>query len=87
MNINYKIYNRNLFFRMVTAIILAAFCMESIGPIPIKNAQAQGLLTLPPIGTMITPSPAFVPPALKGMIIDPKNPFKFDFVLTAEMPN
>ncbi len=36
---------------------------------------------LPEVGAMVTTSPDYMPPALKGIIINPENPFAFDFVL------
>ena len=44
-------------------------------------AQAQTVLNLPMPGTMISPSPAFVPVLLKGMTIHPDDPLKFDFII------
>ena len=47
--------------------------------------QAQSviptLLNLPVPGTMVQPSPAFVPVLLKGMTIHPEDPLKFDFII------
>jgi len=43
--------------------------------------QAQSILNLPIPGTMIQPSPAFVPVLLKGMTIYPDDPLKFDFII------
>jgi len=44
-------------------------------------AQAKTVLNLPIPGTMISPSPAFVPVLLKGMTIHPDDPLKFDFII------
>ncbi|MBF0521436.1 MAG: methyltransferase domain-containing protein [Candidatus Omnitrophica bacterium] len=38
-------------------------------------------ITLPTPGTMVTTSASFVPPMLKGMKVDLKQPFQFDFIL------
>jgi len=43
--------------------------------------QAQSILNLPIPGTMVAPSPAFVPVLLKGMTIHPENPLQFDFII------
>jgi len=60
-------------------LIVAALCFSLIfGP---SAASAQSLLNLPIPGTMISPSPAFVPVLLKGMTIHPDNPLKFDFII------
>jgi hypothetical protein len=38
-------------------------------------------MVLPPPGVMLSITPSYVPPMLKGMKVDPKNPFSFDFIL------
>jgi len=43
-------------------------------------ASPIGGLNLPQPGVMVTTSPAFIPPVLKGLIINQDNPFQFDFV-------
>jgi len=40
-----------------------------------------GMLNLPTPGSMVMPSPAFVPVLLKGMTIHPEDPLKFDFIV------
>src|SRR6185503_13580119 len=38
-------------------------------------------LNLPIPGTMVTPTPGFVPALVKGLTIDPQNPLHFNFIL------
>jgi len=59
-------------------LVLFAFLVNSLGPLPL--AQADGLF-LPQPGTMVSLSPSFNPPILKGLKVHPDNPFKFDFIL------
>jgi len=65
-------------YKVFSAFIAFTFIFSSI--IPPRLAQAQSVLNLPQPGVMVTTSPAFIPPVLKGLIINPDNPFQFDFV-------
>jgi len=58
---------------------LAVFFTSSVGPLP--SAFAQSLLGLPAPGVMVTTSIAFEPLQLKGIMINAKNPFRFDFLV------
>jgi len=66
------------------------FSVTVIGPLPLRQAGAQGLLEpvsaistlgLPPSGSLVTLSPAFQPTVIKGIKINPNNPFQFDFIV------
>ncbi len=57
-------------------LTIGAFIITSIGPLPV---QAQ--LALPTPGVRVGLSPPENPPVLKGVTVDPRNPFHFDFVL------
>ncbi len=62
-------------------IILLSFIASCIMP-PQGFAQtltAVGLMPQP--GTQVTLSPVFTPAHLKGMVINPADPFKFDFIV------
>lgn len=63
--------------RMVSCLVLAAFVSTSIIP----PAYAQAMPWMPEPGTMVMMSPAFVPAQLKGMVIDPNEPFRMDFIM------
>ncbi len=69
---------------MVYFIILA-FITLSIGPKPVGAGGSTALimneLFLPAPGTKVLLTPAFIPPALKGIKIHPDNPLRFDFLI------
>jgi signal transduction histidine kinase/ribosomal protein L21E len=58
--------------------ILTAFLANTFGPVPVARAQD---FRLPAPGIMVSLSPAFDPPILKGIKVHPDNPFRFDFIL------
>lgn len=69
-----------IFPRFRAWIILAAFTANSLGPLP--AAQAQPLsVALPAPGQLLSLSQPYTPVGFKGVIIDPQNPFKFDFLV------
>ena len=59
-------------------LILIAFLVNTLGAIPITQAQE---FRLPTPGVMVNLSPPLEPPILKGIKIHPENPFYFDFIL------
>lgn len=63
--------------KIASLFILLAFVCNCIMP-SLVFAQA---LNLPEPGTMVALSSAFTPAHLTGMVINPKNPFKFDFII------
>jgi len=74
---------KHISFRCLSGLV-AAFLTTSLVLTPI-TVQAQTvmpvLLNLPVPGTMIQPTPAFMPVLLKGMTIHPDDPLKFDFII------
>ena len=58
-------------------ILFANGVMPSCGMAQILSTGPS----LPQPGEMVPLSPAMTPAYLKGMVIDPKNPFKFDFIV------
>ena len=58
--------------------LIFAFLANTFGPLP--SAQAQDF-RLPAPGVMVSLSPTFNPPILKGLKVHPDNPFSFDFIL------
>ena len=62
--------------RIVSLGILFAFLVNTLGPIPAARADE---FFLPAPGQMVALSPAFSPAVLKGIKLDPKNPFRFHF--------
>jgi len=66
-------------FRLfLSGILILAFLLNLIGPLPIVQAQD---FVLPAPGVMVPLSPEFSPPILKGIKVHPDNPFRFDFIL------
>ena len=75
----YEMSLRGLFFRPWRSfVILLAFTINTLGPIPLAQAQE---FRLPAPGVMVHLSPVFNPPILKGIKVHPDNPFQFDFIL------
>jgi len=54
---------------------LLSFLTNSFGPLPVYAQE----LALPAPGQMVALSPAFSPAVLKGIKLDPQNPFRFHF--------
>ncbi len=48
---------------------------------PRSEAQEFTIDQLPKVGAVVDPSSAFVPLSLKGLIIDPKKPLEFQFII------
>jgi serine/threonine protein kinase len=65
-------------YRVISYIILSAFLINTLGPVPLAQAQE---LRLPVPGVLVRLSPPENPPVLKGVTVYPNNPFKFDFIL------
>src|SRR3989344_5015567 len=65
-------------FRTVHGVVLAAFFALTVLPSP---AMAQAVFQLPPPGTMVPLSPAFIPATIKGIKLHPDNPLRFDFII------
>jgi len=62
---------------LLIKIILAAFIVSTAGPLP---SYAQEI-DLPKPGVMVHLSPPLHPSMLKGMKVNPNNPFRFEFIL------
>jgi hypothetical protein len=63
--------------KTLTAIltICALLCGVFVPPV-----NADGIV-LPPVGQRLVLSTAFMPVMLKGVVVDPKDPFKFNFIV------
>jgi len=70
-------------YRCLSALITFVLTFSLIFSPVASYAQVAmpTVLNLPVPGTMIAPSPAFVPVLLKGMTIHPDDPLKFDFII------
>ncbi len=69
-----------MFQRGTSLGVLLAFCLSLIAPYQTVWAKDAGLI-LPKPGAMVNLSPAFEPVMMKGLKVDPKNPFRFEFIL------
>ncbi len=79
-------------FKPLDILVLIAFLLNSLGPIPSAQAQSAnpsdwrdlaqgGVFHLPTPGVMVHLSPPLDPPILKGIKVNTDNPFRFDFIL------
>jgi len=64
--------------RVTSCLVLLVFGLSSIMP---SVCYGQNPIFLLPAGQIVSTTPAFIPPVLKGMKIDTGQPFKFDFIL------
>ena len=67
-----------MLFKSLIAIVLTAFMVTMVGPLP--SAQADEL-NLPAPGSLVRLSPEYDPALLRGIKVNLKNPFKFDFLI------
>jgi len=69
-------------YRFCSFFVLICFVINLSLPSTIFAQSAPNtFLNLPAPGTMLSPSPAFVPTILKGLQIDSGNPLKFNFIV------
>ena len=78
---------KNKLYRCLSGLIAGVLSLSLIFSPTTSYAQSINLLNLPIPGTMIAPSPAFVPVLLKGMTIHPDDPLKFDFIIDSGNTN
>ncbi len=64
-----------MFRKALSLIIVAAL-------LPLSSLRAEQALVLPRVGTMVALSAPFTPASLKGLVIYPNDPFKFDFIIS-----
>jgi len=74
-----KMRKFNLLFKVLVSFAICVLLVNLI--ILPSRIQAEGVFTLPASGTMMTPTPAFIPAAIKGMQIFENNPLRFDFII------
>ena len=74
--------------RYISFLILLAFLANTIGPFPLAQADEVSLLLggqrgihLSSPRQMVHLSPEFSPAFLKGIVVHPEDPFKFDFII------
>jgi len=67
-------------FKKLTALSVSIGLVLSLLQ-PIPDASAQAIYNLPAPGAMISLSQSYNPLQLKGIVIDAKKPFRFDFLI------
>ena len=75
----------SLTYRILSTFIAFTFTFSVITPPTPVYAQSAPLsiLNLPFPGAMISLTPGFNPPIVKGITIHPENPLKFDFLISS----
>ncbi len=63
--------------RYIAVVLLVPFLMTTFMP----AAMASQMPWMPQPGAQVALTPAFTPAYLKGMVIHPNEPFKFDFII------
>jgi hypothetical protein len=67
--------------KITEIFVFFCFITNSVMPSMGMAKTFSGGLVLPQPGSMVNLTPAVTPAYLKGMIIDPNKPFKFDFII------
>jgi len=67
--------------RFLSLIVIISFSFISLGPICPIAYSAEDALNLPPVGSMVSLSPAYEPTLIKGLTVHKDNPFLFDFIV------
>ncbi len=68
----------NIFKRLLVAILCLNFLF---GNADLSFSASSGLMSLPEPGVMVGPSALFTPLSLKGLVINPKKPLEFQFIV------
>ena len=73
-------------FRFMAMLVNAAFCVNFLMPAQMAFGQnaplaVEGLMGLPPVGSMVSLTPAFTPVIVRGLKVHPENPLEFDFIV------
>ncbi len=71
---------KRLWTRFISAFVVFAFSINVIIP-PSYAQSTPTLLNLPAPGTMVMTTPIYHPALVKGLMIYPDNPLKFDFII------
>ena len=69
---------RRLIAKLFSWVLLVAFLVTTVMPPSYAHAQS---MSLPRPGVLLNTSPAFTPAILRGVKIDPQDPFHFDFMV------
>ncbi len=66
--------------KLMSFVLLITFPASQVMAQPIASYAANSV-TLPPVGAMISTTPAFEPALIKGVTVFPDNPLRFDFIV------
>ena len=73
-------YHESSLFTRIARLYLALIFTVSSLLVPTASS-AETILNLPPPGTLLSVSEAYVPAMIRGIIIHPENPLKFNFIV------
>jgi hypothetical protein len=76
-NLNFKYMSKQI-RTIIVSSLLVSFIFSSV-QLP-AFAQIDPMPWMPKPGVMVYLSPEYTPAYLKGIVIHPENPFKFDFI-------
>jgi hypothetical protein len=79
----------SLLFKSVSYVQIVTLLIFFILPAHVLDAQTINVLNLPVPGTLLSSSEHFVPLIVKGLQLNPSNPFEFDFIIdpgTVDLP-
>jgi hypothetical protein len=79
MILRFTIFKSSIIFRIGIIFLLTAFLVTSSGLWEVS--QAQTVFNLPEPGTLVPTSISFNPLQLKGVLVDTKNPLRFNFLV------
>jgi len=69
---------KRFFIKPFRVILCVIFTMSSF---PLRTLYAQELLNLPEPGKLLHISPRYDPPTVRGIKLNPKDPFRFEFLM------
>lgn len=69
-----------LLTRILICFVNLSFSFSLCLPATLVQAQTT-VVPMPVPGSMVTPTHAYTPPLLRGVLIDPSEPFRFDFLI------
>jgi hypothetical protein len=67
-----------MFKRFIAAIICISFVFSNFQYV---HAQDFSVNLLPVPGSMVNPSESYIPLELKGLVVNPKKPLEFQFII------
>lgn len=74
-------FSHRMFFKSCAVFLIFVFSFSFVFPPYIVQAQVLPILNLPIPGTMVTQTPGYIPTLIKGIEINPQNPFQFNFII------